>query len=294
MTELLQCYKSSVNSWECDENNHLNVRFFMEKSMQTLRLGLIGLGIFTRGQQAKIEQTIRFQHMRFVAEARMATPISGYIGIIKKGVQLEVLTELRHTCDQNVLCAIIHTLALPTPAVKLAVINQPDHAGSKGIPVAALPDTTLSLDRALQAGFFSTGRGLVQPHESAYGKLVWYQYMGCISDSIPNLWSAFKLPSNNNINEDIGRAVLEYRSEYFVALQLGDRFEVLSGLRQLGVKTQRVDHLVFNLETGQCAFASAAISIGMNLKTRKAITTPTEQQMHLRKFLLPSQHEYGS
>lgn len=285
MTELLQCYQGSVNNWECDENDHLNVRFFMEKSMQTLHLGLMDLGVFAQGQQAEVEQTICFQHMRFVAEARMATPISGYIGIIKTGAQLEVLTELRHTRDQNLLCAIIHTLEF-TPAVRLAVIDQPDHAGSRGIPATALPHSELSLNSALQVGFFSIGRGLVQHHESADGKLAWHQYMGRVSDAIPNLWSTFTLPSNDNISEDIGLAILEYRSEYFISLQVGDRFEVLSGLSELGAKTQHINHLVFNLETGQCAFAAAAISIGMNLKTRKAVATPTAQQEYLKRFLL--------
>ena len=34
-------YRGSVNRWECDENDHLNVRFCEQKLYQTLLSGLL-------------------------------------------------------------------------------------------------------------------------------------------------------------------------------------------------------------------------------------------------------------
>ena len=41
-------YRGSVNRWECDENDHLNVRFCEQKLYQTLLSGLLEHHCLTR------------------------------------------------------------------------------------------------------------------------------------------------------------------------------------------------------------------------------------------------------
>ena len=58
-------YRGSVNRWECDENDHLNVRFCEEKLWQTLVSGLLQLGAITEGDVDELPARIACQHLRF-------------------------------------------------------------------------------------------------------------------------------------------------------------------------------------------------------------------------------------
>ena len=67
-------YRGSVNRWECDENDHLNVRFCEQKLYQTLLSGLLSNDCIGSAEVAGLPSTIRRQHIRFQAESRIAAP----------------------------------------------------------------------------------------------------------------------------------------------------------------------------------------------------------------------------
>ncbi|HYD73663.1 MAG TPA: thioesterase, partial [Candidatus Binatia bacterium] len=65
-------YQGSVNSWECDDGGHLNVRFHFERAM-------IGLAHFARALEmprAAAGATLAplEAHIRFLKEARPGAP----------------------------------------------------------------------------------------------------------------------------------------------------------------------------------------------------------------------------
>ena len=71
-------YRGSVNRWECDENDHLNVRFCEQKLYQTLLSGLLEHQCLSAEDLAHLPNLIRRQHIRFQAESRLAAPLGGY------------------------------------------------------------------------------------------------------------------------------------------------------------------------------------------------------------------------
>lgn len=286
MTKLVGCYQGSVNRWECDENDHLNVRFFMEKSMQTLYLGLTDLGLIKPGQQ--INRKIRSQHMRFVAEARAAAPISGFIGLLETHKNhILVLTELRHGKTKRVLMTVVHNLALPAAIGNIETVDLPTHARNRGLPDAVSPYSKLQLDEARKRGFIIAGRGVVQRSECENGELAWHQYMGRVSDSVPNFWAQIAPPDDQNSEAARqGRVVLEYRMDCSGILRQGERFVIVMGLDEVGQKTQKLVHLIFNLETQSCVVSCLAVNIMINLATRKAEEPPARHGQQMRAHLL--------
>ena len=64
---LVPCYRGSVNAWECDENDHLNVRFYLAKTNQGLPFALDAIGL-PAAALARIDAhpRIRAQHVRFL------------------------------------------------------------------------------------------------------------------------------------------------------------------------------------------------------------------------------------
>ncbi len=279
---LTDCYLGSVNQWETDENDHLNVRFFVQKMGETLKLGMKDLSV--NGG------TLRVQHMRFLQEARIATPITGSIGVVsQEGEPLHVLTELRNTATGTVLASFVNEFDTATMA-GADTIALPDHAGSRGVPIEEIPYARLSRMEALELGFVKTGRATVIPEEcDETGHLLMHQYMGNISTSMPNLWARFSPPDDPILRgEKEGGAVLEYRMNYHFPLKLGDGFEVMSGLKAIGDKTQHMLHLMFSLENDQCVLGCEAVGVAMDLEKRKAKSIPDARRERMQQYLLPS------
>lgn len=291
MTSLVRCYQGSVNRWECDENDHLNVRFFMQKTMEALHIGLIELGLVPPDQRAHINSYVQSQHLRFLAEARVAAPISGFIGVLSvQSNQIRVLTELCHSSTNQVLMASIHELVLPTDnnqARRVSVVKCPAYAGSRGIADEASTYRNLSIEEALGKGFASTGHGVIQQDECEDGELGWYQYMGRVSDSVPNLWAQVA-PLNDPVGsaETHGRAVLEYRLDFAGRLKQGHRFKTIAGITGMAGKTLQFTHLTFDLESNLCMLTSTAVSIILNLQTRKSEALSDQHLSALKPFLI--------
>src|SRR5689334_4990581 len=108
---LVPSYRGSVNAWECDENGHLNVRFLLDKVDQGLPFALDALGLRAAGQ-GRLPR-IRSQHVRFLREARLATPLAAHAGLASsKDDALTFYSELRHSRTEEVMAAVLTELEL--------------------------------------------------------------------------------------------------------------------------------------------------------------------------------------
>ena len=93
-------YRGSVNRWECDENDHLNVRFCEHKLYQALVSGLLANGCIDSEGVPSLPARIARQHIRFQAESRIAAPLGGYFAAVA-GEEFQVLVEL---CNEIIDC----------------------------------------------------------------------------------------------------------------------------------------------------------------------------------------------
>ncbi|MBV1876337.1 MAG: hypothetical protein KUG79_01725 [Pseudomonadales bacterium] len=315
MKNMSVTYLGSVNRWECDENDHLNVRFYYQKSYQALVAGLLDNALVAADAIASACRSNVVTHMRFVAEARVAVPITGYFGLVAvSDGGFSVLIELRNTITNDVLSAFTYQIEYPLSVgssamtsaklafagdvsiagdasivgQKLQLTQLPDHAGSRGLQAEPLQYANISRKQAYELGFVCVGRGVVQTDECcSEGFLLPYLYIGRSSDSMPNLWAM--LDKDNTRGEgELGGAVLEYRMNHFNPLMLGNRFEMVSGVQSIGRKTQIMAHLLFNLETEQMVIGSNVVGVNMDLVARKAIEIPADRRRFIERHLLQS------
>lgn len=283
---LIPVYAGSVNRWECDENDHLNVRFFAQKMQQTLQFGLVESGLAT---QANVDQACRgivHQHMRHQAEARIAVPITGFFGLIEfKPDQIQVLTELRNTATDAILATYLINITGEFGTPDIPTLDCPDYAAPRGVDAKDFFLEGRSAAELKSMGCNVIGRGVVQPEEcDADGFMQIYMYMGRNSDSMPNLFSQFEEAERGN--GVVGGAVLEYRLNRFGHLRRGSRFELISGVKSLGEKTQTFIHVLFDVDTGQLITGSEAVAISMDLVARKSIPIPPERRARMEKLLI--------
>ena len=271
-------YRGSVNRWECDENDHLNVRFYVQKHWQAACCGLQAMGL-------EVEANPQVQHIRFLAESRIATPLTGFWGIVENpsGEGCVLVTELRHSFTDECMSAALHQLPLPgvmaTDTLSESAVPrgiEPRDFDFVRIPYSDLPDHGLTL----------IGCGVVGEEETTADQyLVLHQYMGRLSDSMPHLWGALA-SAGAGLPVGQGGAVLEYRLRYHKPLKLGDRFEVWSGVAESQPKVQRFAHLMLDPIDGHLIASAEAIGVRMDLHARKAVTLSEEQQRALQSKLI--------
>ncbi|MBV1880598.1 MAG: thioesterase family protein [Pseudomonadales bacterium] len=290
MDSFIPTYLGSVNSWECDENDHLNVRFYVQKMQQTLEAGLLETKLASNVTLKQICQNISVQHMRFGAEARMAEPITGYFGLLSVDADcFSVLVELRNSSNDQVIASFTYDINYALTRTYREVIPLPAHAGSRGVESRPLPYINLSLAECGAFGFHTIGKGVIQPDECCHaGFLLRCHYMGRSSDSVPNLLMRFaaEIEEGSDGAGIAGSAVLEYRMSYYSPLRVGDRFEIRSGLLDVGEKIYRLAHLVFNSGTGKLVLGSESVSINMDLSIRKSVPIALPQRQIMERLLL--------
>src|SRR5688572_18305545 len=112
----VEVWRGSVASWECDQMGHLNVGFYVAKSMEALA-GLaaeLGMpGAFAASAEATL--VVREQHIRFIKEARPGAPLTITGGVIEMGeADARVLLLMRHQTGE--LAASFQTLAVHATA----------------------------------------------------------------------------------------------------------------------------------------------------------------------------------
>ena len=273
---MLLSYRGSVNRWECDENDHLNVRFCEEKLWQTLVGGLLELDLISATEVDDLPARITCQHLRFQQESRIATPISGFVSLLSTAVSKEfnVLAQLRHSVSGEPLCSAL--VAISGLAHGEATVSEEEitHGLPRGID-ADSPYHVLNLASALEKGFVVTGRGVIQPNECTNsGCLLPYNYMARTSDSMPNLWS--HLAGDERVTDAEGGAVVEFRRHYHQPLREHQTLVVVSGLLDAQGKIQRFGHLPFDARTQQCYASAQAVAVRMDLQARKAIALSEE------------------
>jgi acyl-CoA thioester hydrolase len=283
---LIPVYAGSVNRWECDENDHLNVRFFAQKMQQTLQFGLVESGLATQASVDKVCRGVVNQHMRHQAEARIAVPITGLFGLIEFAPgRIRVLTELRNTVTEAVLCTYLLDISGEFGQPAIPLLACPDYAAPRGVEAEDFYLKDRSAADLISIGCNVIGRGVIQPEEcDAEGFLQNYMYMGRNSDSMPNLFAHFE--DQERGNGVVGGAVLEYRLNRFGHLHRGSRFELISGVKALGEKTQTFVHVLFDLDSGQMITGSEAVAISMDLVARKSIPIPAGRRQRMEAMLI--------
>ena len=266
-------YRGSVNRWECDENDHMNVRYCVEKLYETFVAGLA----MTTNKRAKEDEEsyrgIKRAHIRFQNEARLSAPISGHFYGLSgstSACDFDCLAYLQDTSSGKLFCSMLLQLNDPlncSEETSLSIEEMPE-VTPRGL-IDAFPICNIAMSKAEEAGFVVSGRGLVRSEDcDSAGNLKVPSYMGKASDSVPNLWT--HLMGDEQVSDSEGGAVAEFQKTFHGVLKEGDVFTVMSGLTEARGKIQRFAHLFFRERDGQLIMSAEAISVRFNLLTRKA------------------------
>lgn len=302
MAEGIEIWRGGVNTWECDEMGHMNVRFYVTKAVE----GLVGLAAalglphaFTAHAGSTL--MVREQHIRFLREAQAGAALHMTGGVLEMGESEARLLMLLWHSDSGALAASFQTVvAHVTPAegrpfpwsrrtVELSAglaIDTPEQAMPRSLtldPVRSLA----SLEQADELGLIRIAQGAVSPTDcDLYGRMRPELFIGRVSDGIPRLIRSFRETVVNGAAEQprrVGGAVLEYRLIHLDWPRAGDRLEIRSGLKDADARTKRLVHWMIDPDSGKAWGTSEAVAITFDLDARKIVPISDEACVELMK-----------
>jgi acyl-CoA thioester hydrolase len=290
LSDGVEVWRGSVATWECDAMGHLNVGFYVARSME----GLTGLaaelgmaGAFAADARATL--IVREQHIRFVREARPGMPLIMTGGVIEMGESgARLLLLLRHADGQ--LAASFQTLvdhatardgrAFPWPArvlerAQALRLDVPPEAAPRSIGLEPV-ESRASLARADELGLRRTGLGAVRASDcDLFGRMRTELMMARISDGIPHFLQDRSL-NGEPAGQRAGGAALEYRLIHLDWPRAGDRVELRSGASGGDARFRKLIHWLVNPDNGRPWGVAEAIAVSFDLETRKIITLSDE------------------
>ena len=266
-------YRGSVNRWECDENDHMNVRYCVEKLYETFFAGLIMTNNYGALENKDSYRGIKRVHIRFQNEARLSAPLSGHfhgLSSSSSAGDFNCLAYLQDGSSGKLFCSMLLQLTDPLDCSEETIlsIEEMPEVRPRGL-IDTFPISNLAMSEAEGAGFVVSGRGLVRSDDcDDAGNMKVPAYMGKASDSVPNLWT--HLMGDEQVSDSEGGAVAEFKKTFHGVFKEGDVFTVMSGLLEARGKIQRFAHLFFRQGDGRLIMSAEAISVRFNLLTRKA------------------------
>lgn len=297
---MIELYRGSVNTWECDEMGHMNVRFYVAKQMEGLAIMAPHLGLSRSFRPRSSSTLIPFdQHIRFMKEVHPGRPIYMVGGVLDWTDDAVLLyQELRHSVGDAPAAAfrtwVRHTETAsgkPFPwrektlnAFEGLKITPPEATAPRSIDPSgeSVPPEQATTEMPDALGIPVIGRACVPAaHCDTHGRMMPEHFIGRVSDSVPNLMAAWRdevAKAAEKKGEPIrsGAAVLEYRLRYRNWPVAGDIIEVRTGLGQVQSKVHSLVHWLTNPITGKVYCTSEAIAVTFDLNTRKVIQADPE------------------
>jgi len=296
---MIDVLRTGVNTWECDQMGHMNVRYYFARANQGLAMLALELGLPpSQLQREGLALRASDQHVRFMRELRPGVYYAMRAGVLSASEErLQVYEEMRFVRKPDPIASALSEVSLVEVATgrvvpwSQAVIDRaralqtvvPPETAPRGIE-RSVPRPPPVRDEALKLGMTGAYLGPVQPEDcDRYGAMHEAAFMARVSDGIGHFFSELRGEHLSNV----GGAALEYRYVFYERPTLGDVIEVRSGLKGLGNKTTHFCHWIFNVETGRCAATSEAIAVSFDLTTRKSVDIPADARAVMQSRIVP-------
>ncbi len=286
---LIPTFSTAVNTWQCDENEHLNVQFYTEFGHEASSHLLASLGFGPRAQRtAGIATSVVDDHVRYLREFRVVEPVEVHSAPVEVGERHVVAYhEVRNPAGGHIAATIRRRIASaePWPAdvrarAEAARIDLPAAAKPRSVGKLDLPD--LSLVDAAKIGLIEVGRTQITPDEcDEKGEFLPRHQFGRYSDGAPVLWNHLGFDRAAMQERQEGSVVVEMLNHYRRPLRAGDLVVTMSGLADFTDKILTFTHFLFEAESGTLAACAEAVGMKFDQKIRKIMTFSPEDRARL-------------
>ena len=300
MKSYFNTFRGTVNKWECDHWNHMNVQFFFHKAsvatahlfaalgMSPRFLGALGMGLRVETVGARFRKELRAgdllhirSHVVEVHDAGMRIGHELFNSVTDTlSAAFEVTAGIIRAGTDTALSWDHATLE---KARSLVVTRQP----GEGEPAPAGKREPFSIGEADRIEAPETYRGVVAAQEcDRTGRMREQHYTARFSDALGQLLNTLGLKAGFMTRQNVGHAALRYQVHYYRDLTCDDLLVVRSGVREVGEKTISIFHWLFDSETGQIACTGEATCVFFDIAARKAVVIPPEFRSRIEANLV--------
>jgi acyl-CoA thioester hydrolase len=305
LSDAVEIWRGGVNTWECDEMGHMNVRFYVTRFMEGLGGLALRLGLPDAFKTRATATLLPLEHhLRFLKEAHAGTPLHMTGGVIAMGdTGAELLQVLLHTRTGEPCATALTRIAHVAPdgrpfpwpdrtraAARALEVEIPPYAAPRSVHAGRV-ESIAALETADRLGLGCAGRGVVSASEcDAQGRVRPELFIARVSDGVPGLLTPVRKAIAEALGEDqpkrMGGAVLEYRLIYLDWPAAGDHFELRSGLQAVEDKTQRLNHWLLDPVSGKAWGTAEAVAVNFDLDSRKVVPIAPAARAAIQPFVV--------
>lgn len=288
MSAVLEIYRGTVNSWECDVNGHLNVQFYIGKTsegMSHLRaaIGLTPQVIAETGRSfAAVEALIHYRQ-----ELHAGEPMHVALSVIR-------MTDKSMTVCADVIRSVDGALAarqeITVVSFDLKSRRSMPWADEQRARIAALltePPPLLHESGTGGPSMPPPGIALVEPVLTARSGVAAWEcdelghmsvqfYMDRVSDAVDHIASLLGLTPAERARRNLGTAALEYRIRFFRELRAGEAISMHSGMLGFGGRTFRYGHVLREDAGGRICATFDSVGCCIDMERRQAVPLPDD------------------
>ena len=268
MTGFIETHRSYVNTWECDDNDHMNVQFYFKRFDEAARFFAGMNGADMAGPLP------RTRHVRYHSELH-----AGDIARMRSSVVADgpFAGHVVHVLD-DIETGRIAATALEAPGgfdapghrVRESAVGQALPRGLEPAPAEPLrPDEMLSL------GGFVSSRTIVQPMQcDAAGELLAQGFVGRLSDAAAHVWEVAGVGIARLRALGYGRVALEMKLTHHQPARAGEALLIHSRPIPGGGKAMQLHHEITRFADGAPVATAQVVAVILDLTSRKSVAMP--------------------
>ncbi len=270
----IETARSFVNTWDCDENNHLNVQAYVGAFAVAAAQFRAAAGISADALGIRRLRHVRY-HRELVVGDYIDVASHAVIGAADTAAIVHVMTE-RSTGE---LAATAIDRYAPAPGFALDarfVGEMPEAALPRGLDAAPVA-VTAGTDHLLAHGGAVTHRGLILPAEcDAAGALFDRHYVARFSDSAGHAWDHAGITRQWLDAHHCGRVAVEMKISFHHPPIAGDLVHIVSTVTGYSRTTFLLRHTLFDSRTDRVFAVADIVHLVMHLDTRRAVPLDAE------------------
>ena len=268
MTGFVETHRSYVNTWECDDNDHMNVQFYFKRFDEAARFfaGMNGADMAGPLPRTRHVRYHSEQHAGGIARTRSAVIAEGRFA----GHVVHVLDDIE--------TGRIAATALESPGGFDARDHQVHEGGvEQALPrgLESAPAVPMRPAQMLSLGGFVSSRTIVQPMQcDAAGELLAQGFVGRLSDAAAHVWEVAGVGIGRLKALGYGRVALEMKLTHHRPAQAGEALLIHSRPIPQGGKTMQLHHEITRFTDGAPIATAQVVAVILDLKTRKSVAMP--------------------
>ena len=269
MSLLIETHRSFVNTWECDENAHMNVQFYFKRFDEAARFFALAHG----GDHLAGLPPVR--HVRYHSELAAAQSTVIRSGIIGTG---PLAGWVMHRMEEATTGRLAAT-AVEGPGAPVSDALADEAETLPALPRSIDPNLRPGKNEAemLAAGGLVAHRCIVTQGEcDAKGRLTQQFHIARFTDGAPHLWDQSGISTNWLMQNGLGRVAVEMQIRHHNTAMAGDALILVSRTEAGKGKTIRLHHEIIRATDKAPIASGEVVGLVMDLKTRKSVRLEPE------------------